>query len=68
MVDCPAVHQLALELGLQAAANWISKHPAQYNEGLSDGFAATEADRYRRVVCAGIGSWPPELLASCSLR
>ena len=45
MIDRPAVHQLALELGLQSAADWISKHPAQYTEGLSDGFTVTEADR-----------------------
>ena len=45
MIDRPAVQQLALELGLQGAADWISKHPFQYSEGLSDGFAATEADR-----------------------
>ena len=45
MIDRPAVQQLALELGLQSAADWISKHPAQYTEGLSDGFTVTEADR-----------------------
>ena len=45
MVDRPAVHQVALKMELEAAADWISKHPSQYSEGLSDGFAATEAAR-----------------------
>ena len=45
MIDRPAVHQLALKLKLEAPADWISKHPAEYTEGLSDGFVATKADR-----------------------
>ena len=51
MIDRPAVQRLALKLGLEAAADWISKHPTQYTEGL-----------VRRICGYGSGSIPLDRL------